>query len=159
MAWREKIKNFWDKRTTREQKILLWWMGGLACFLLYFLAVEPITKRIERLQKTLPDLEATLLSMRSDFAVGQQSVATQVKYTNLRSALFQFLEKHNISGDLRFPETDRAQLRLPEMDITQALDMLQKLRLEVAGRITMLSIKRGRNNGQALIVVEVQRTP
>ena len=77
---------------------------------------------------------------------------------DLRSALFDSLEKQAVSADLRSLSTERAELRFAEMPTQQAIDVLEKLRADSGARVATLSIKRGKSLGLVLIVVEMERS-
>ena len=155
---KEKIMRFWLTQSAREQKFLFIWASLLLCALLYFLVFAPLTQRMARLEKSLPAQEALLFAMRAYATPAASATAAGVASGDLRSALFDSLEKQAVFADLRSLSTERAELRFAEMPTQQAIDVLEKLRADSGARVATLSIKRGKSLGLVLIVVEMERS-
>jgi len=78
---------------------------------------------------------------------------------DLRSALFGALAEKKISAELRALSTRRVEMRLPELPIKEALDLLDTLRQASGARVAVLNVKAEvAPGGPVRLVVELERT-
>lgn len=155
---KKRLAHFWLARTPSERKLLLLWSTAVLGALVYFALISPLYRRIQQLENTLPQLENQLFAMRSQPApVAGKQIAGNVENIDLRSAVFQFIGKQQLTADVRSISADRVELRLPEMPVGEALTLLEKLRQETAARIIVMRMKNNAARDAVQVVVEMER--
>ena len=98
----------------------------MLALLLWFAVVSPLGKRINLLEQRIPELESRLNAMRSQtLAEVQVAGAGSASAADLRSALFRALGDQKISAELRALSSSRVEMRLPELPMNDALDLLE----------------------------------
>ena len=154
-----KILQFWQARSTREQKILLGWAVIVSCSVLYMAVISPLQIRIARLQRSIPTLESQLFAMRGQAL--QSAPGTphlNQSQSDLRTTLFQLISTQKHAIDLRSLSPERVELRLPALPAEEALTLLSKLRRDAQAQITMISLSRDKPDGPVRAVLEMERT-
>lgn len=136
--YKEVVLRYWDSRSGRERKLLLAWGISISLLLLIFGIINPIQQKTASLKKRIPVLEKQLLLMRA------QSQPIPIRPSgnsaDLRSTLFEILARKQISADIRSLSNGQIELRLPAMEIREALTLAQSLRDEPQARIGALQI-------------------
>lgn len=134
----EAIQRYWNSRSERERKLLLAWAVGVSILLVIFGVIVPLQQKTAALQKRIPVLEKQLLLMRAQ----NQTVAARPagNAADLRSTMFEILARKQISADIRSLSNGRIELRLPAMQIREALTLAQSLRDEPQTKISALQI-------------------
>jgi len=136
---------WWSARSTRERTILIVWATVAALLLVWFSVLSPLFRRIDQLEKRVPELESKLYAMRAQPLVGAHAHnATSNSAADLRSTLFRLLADKKVSGELRALSASRVELRLPELPMKDALELLEFLRQESGARIVVLNAKTDR---------------
>jgi len=137
---KDNVVLWWHARSPRERTILLAWVTIATLLLLWFAVLSPLARRIDQLEKRVPELESKLYSMRAQplNAVRAPSAASAA---DLRSTLFRLLADKKISGELRALSALRVELRLPELPMKDALELLEFLRQESGARVVVLNAK------------------
>jgi len=157
---RAKTAAWWQARSRRERTILLIWGVGAAVLLMWFAVLSPLGNRIDQLERLVPELESRLYSMRAQHlneprAQGSGSTSA----ADLRSTLFRLLAERKVSGELRALSASRVELRLPELPMKEALELLEFLRQESGARVVVFSGKTDALPATAShVVVELERT-
>lgn len=132
-----RLRTFWAARNTRERLILA--VGGaIAIVAFYLMAVGSINKRIQVLQRRLPQL--TLDSY--EIATGSKSMPQHAKRAgDLRSDLFKILAEHKMQADLRVVSSTQVEMRLPDQDARTLINALNTLRLAADARVVSLQLR------------------
>jgi len=156
-----KLLLWWQGRSVRERKILLAWGVTVSVLLLWFGLLAPLWQRIATLERRVPALEAQLNKMRARPAATQRTASSgEAAGGDLRSTLFGALAEKKISAELRALSTRRVEMRLPELPIKDALDLLDTLRQASGARVAVLNVKAEAAPGSPVrLVVELERTP
>lgn len=156
-----KISLWWQGLSAREHRILSIW--GLAVFalLLWFAVISPLTNRIHQLESHVPELEARLNAMRAQPLGDVRAKSPNNRPSaDLRSTIFRLLADKKISAELRALSSSRVEMRLPELPMKDALDLLEFLRQESAARVVVFNAKNEAASGNAArLVVELENTP
>ena len=152
---RNKLILWWQGRSERERKILLVWIAIVSLLLLVFGVIEPLSDRITVLEKRIPTLEVQLNKMRSHSGGETRRVQTNQNNGDLRSTLFSLLADKKIQAELRALSSLRTEIRLPQLPIREAIDLLDSLRQESGSRVVILNIKAEATTVQ--IVAELER--
>jgi type II secretory pathway component PulM len=158
-AIRAKTAAWWQGRSSRERTILLAWGGVATILLLWFAVISPLRQRINQLEQRVPELESKLYLMRAHplNEVRVQSVDNK-SAADLRSTLFRLLADKKISAELRALSASRVEMRLPELPMKEALDLLESLRQESGARIVVLNAKTdAASSATSRLVVELER--
>ena len=158
---KEKISFWWQGLSARERRILLIWGLTVAVLFVWFAVVSPLRKRIEQLETRVPELEARLNAMRAQPVDTPRAAGASTKDNlDLRSTLFRLLSDKKISAELRAISNSRVEMRLPELPMKDALDLLDYLRQESAARVVVFNAKTESATGDlSRIVVELERAP
>ena len=158
---KEKISVWWQGLSARERRILLIWGLTVAVLFVWFAVVSPLRKRIEQLETRVPELEARLNAMRAQPVDTPRAAGVSTKDNlDLRSTLFRLLSDKKISAELRAISNSRVEMRLPELPMKDALDLLDYLRQESAARVVVFNTKTESATGDlSRIVVELERAP
>lgn len=157
---KEKISVWWQGLSAREQRILAIWGTTVAVLVLWFAVLSPLRNRIDQLETRVPELEARLNAMRAQPMDTPRAPGTSTKDNfDLRSTLFRLLSDKKISAELRALSNTRVEMRLPELPMKDALDLLDYLRLESAARVVVFNAKTESTAGDSRIVVELERAP
>ena len=158
---REKTKIWWQALSDRERRILLIWASVVGALLLWFAIVAPLQNRNRQLEARIPELESRLNAMRAqptDTHLAQ--VMGNKNGTDLRSNLFRLLSDKKISAELRAISSSRVEMRLPELPMQDALDLLDALRQESSARVVVFNAKTESANSKASrVVVELESRP
>ncbi len=156
---REKLTRRWQTCSSRERVILVCWGLAMLALLLWFAVVSPLGKRINLLEQRIPELESRLNAMRSQtLAEVQVAGAGSASAADLRSALFRALGDQKISAELRALSSSRVEMRLPELPMNDALDLLESLRRESGARIVVVNVNSASDTA-ARLVLEFERSP
>ena len=131
---------WWHARSPRERIILVVWAIAAALLLLWFAVLSPLGRRIDQLEQRVPELESKLYSMRSQ-PLNSPRPASATSAADLRSALYRLLAERKISGELRALSSSRVELRLPELPMHEALELLELLRRESGARVVVFNAK------------------
>jgi type II secretory pathway component PulM len=158
---RENVAVWWQARSSREQKIVLAWGLTATALLLWFAVIAPLGNRIDQLEKRVPELESKLHSMRAQPLNGTRTQGQSSKNAaDLRSTLFRLLADKKINAELRAISSSRVEMRLPELPMKDALDLLEFLRQESGSRIVVLNAKTDTaSRAVSRIVVELEGAP
>ena len=142
---RRKLSLWWTTCSPRERTLLRVWTPVMLALVLWFAVVAPLSRRTEQLERRIPELEMRLNAMRSQSRVepgaGSPSgiaggaAAKGGTAADLRSALFRALGDRKISAELRALSSSRVEMRLPELAMKDALDLLTALRRETGARV------------------------
>ncbi len=156
-----KLLLWWQGRSVRERKILLAWSVTVSVLLLWFGSIAPLVHRIATLEQRVPALEAQLNKMRAGTVVAQRKASfSEAASGDLRSTLFGALAEKKTSAELRALSSARVEMRLPELPIKDALDLLDALRQASGARVAVLNVKAEAAPGSPVrLVVELERTP
>lgn len=132
-----RLHAFWAARNTRERLILA--AGGIiAIVAFYLMAVGSINKRIQVLQRRLPQL--TLDSY--EIATGSKALPQRARRAgDLRSDLFKILAEHKLQADLRVVSTSQVEMRLPDQDARTLINTLNTIRLAADAHIVSLQLR------------------
>ena len=158
---KEKISVWWQGLSAREQRILAIWGTTVALLVLWFAVVSPLRNRIAQLETRVPELEARLNAMRAQPIDTPRAAGASTKDNlDLRSTLFRLLSDKKTSAELRALSNSRVEMRLPELPMKDALDLLDYLRQESASRVVVFNAKTESATGDlSRIVVELERAP
>jgi len=155
---KEKAMLWWHARSPRERAILLAWAIIATILLLWFAVLSPLGRRIDQLEKRVPELESKLYAMRAQ-PPGPARAPSATSAADLRSTLFGLLAEKKISGELRALSASRVELRLPELPMKEALELLEFLRRESGARVVVVNAKTDPAPATASrLVVELERT-
>lgn len=156
-----KLFLWWQGRSTRERVILQVWSVTVSLLLLWFGLLAPLVHRIATLEQRVPALEAQLNKMHARSVATQRPAgAAEAAGGDLRSTLFGELAEKKLSAELRALSTTRVEMRLPELPIKDALDLLGTLRQASGARVAVLNVKAEAAAGSPVrLVVELERTP
>jgi type II secretory pathway component PulM len=160
---KSKLALWWNACSSRERRLLVAWSLAAVALLLWFAVVSPLGRRIDQLEKRVPELETRLNAMRSQAlsdlpAQGRASAASSKTAADLRSTLFRAIGERKISAELRALSSSRVEMRLPELAMNDALDLLEHLRSESGARIVVLNAS-APAGAAARLVVEFERAP
>lgn len=152
---------WWNERTVRERQILLAWSVVVGLLLIWFGLLSPLGKRIATLEKRVPALEAQLTAMRArPVAAPRAPSASGAANEDLRSTLYGVLAERKLNAELRALSSARVEMRLPELPMSEALELLDLLRKEAGARVVVLNVRTEAAPGAASrIVVELERAP
>ena len=158
---KEKISVWWQGLSAREQRVLAIWATTVALLVLWFAVLSPLRNRIEQLEIRVPELEARLNTMRAQPLDIQRAAGASTKDNlDLRSTLFRLLSDKKTSAELRALSNSRVEMRLPELPMKDALDLLDYLRQESTARVVVFNAKTESATGDlSRIVVELERAP
>ena len=131
---------WWHARSPRERIILVVWAIAATLLLLWFAVLSPLARRIDQLEQRVPELESKLYSMRAQ-PLNSSRPASAASAADLRSTLYRLLADRKISGELRALSASRVELRLPELPMKDALELLEFLRQESGARVVALNAK------------------
>jgi type II secretory pathway component PulM len=155
----------WEALSRRERSILLTWSLAVLVLLLWLAIVSPLGRRIDLLEQRIPELEAQLNAMRSqalnDLPVQAANGTNGKGAADLRSTLFRALGDKKISAELRALSSSRVEMRLPEMAMSEAVDLLEYLRSESASRIVVINVINVSTaiGAASRLVLEFERAP
>ena len=156
---RKKITRRWQTCSSRERVILVCWGLAMLALLLWFSVISPLGKRINHLEQRIPELESRLNAMRSQtLAEVHVAGAGSATAADLRSTLFRTLGERKISAELRALSSSRVEVRLPELPMNDALDLLESLRRESGARIVVVNVN-SVSGTAARLVLEFERSP
>lgn len=151
---------FWLQRSSSERKLLLGWAVIMTATLFYFAVAAPLSSRLQRLARSIPQLEAQHLAMRAQPPRTSARPATGIApSTDLRSAVFEFLSQQQLSADVRSLSATRVELRLPALPSERALTLLQQVREQSSAHVVVISLKPGTSAGTVQVVAEMERQP
>ena len=154
----KKLLLWWSARTQRERLILLVWGGVMSLLLLWLAVLSPLQQRVRVLEKRVPQLEAKFneLRYRSADKASVRSSAGKASQ-DLRSELFRLLADKKISAELRAISNSRVEMRLPELPLSEAIDLLMALRQESGARIGVFNLRNEKpDGGMVNIIVEFE---
>jgi len=156
-----KLLLWWQGRSVRERKILMAWSVAVTVLLLWFGLIAPLWQRIATLERRVPELETQLNKMRArPVAIQRTAPSGDAAGGDLRSTLFGALAERKISAELRALSAARVEMRLPELPVKDALDLLDALRQASGARVAVLNVKAEAAPGSPVrLVVELERTP
>jgi type II secretory pathway component PulM len=155
---RAKAAAWWHARSRREHRILLAWSVAAAVLLVWFGVLSPLLKRIDQLEMRVPKLESRLQAMRAQ-PLNETRVQgkSRTSAADLRSTLFRALADRKISGELRALSASRVELRLPELPMKEALELLEFLRQESGARVVVFTARTDASPAAASrVVVELE---
>ncbi|MFT3960302.1 type II secretion system protein GspM [Propionivibrio sp.] len=157
----EHLLPWWQGRSVRERRLLAVWVAAVAVLSLGFGVVAPLVQRIAVLENRIPELERLLTRMRAQPpAVKGAAAAAPPSGEDLRSALYGQLAERKLSAELRALSPTRVEMRLPELPMQDALDLLDALRRQTGARVAVFGAKSDGAAGQAArLVVELERAP
>jgi type II secretory pathway component PulM len=156
----QKLGQWWLGRSERERRILAAWAATVVVLSLWFGVCAPLFQRIDFLEKKVPELEMLLNRMRTQSPAVKSAGGAVVKQSNedLRSVLFGQLAERKISAELRALSPTRVEMRLPEMPMQEAFEILDALRQETGSHVAVFGARSGASSsGSARIVVELER--
>jgi type II secretory pathway component PulM len=155
---RAKAAAWWQARSRREQIIVLAWSVAAAALLVWFAVLSPLFKRIDQLEKRVPELESKLQAMRAQpLNETRAQGKSRSSAADLRSTLFRALAERKISGELRALSASRVELRLPELPMREALELLEFLRQESGARVVVFTARTDASAAAASrVVVELE---
>jgi type II secretory pathway component PulM len=155
----QKLEQWWQERSERERRILVVWATTVAVLLLWFGVCAPLFQRINVLEKRVPELEMLLNRMRTQAPVVKSvGAAVAPSGEDLRSVLYGQLAERKITAELRALSPTRVEMRLPEMPIKNALEILDALRQETGSHVAVFGARsEASSSGTARIVVELER--
>ena len=158
---KKKISVWWQGLSTREQRIFIIWGLTVAVLFVWFAIVSPLRNRIDQLETRVPELEARLNAMRAQAVDTPRAQGASTKDNlDLRSTIFRLLSDKKISAELRALSNSRVEMRLPELPMKDALNLLDYLRAESAARVVVFNAKTESAAGDlSRIVVELERAP
>ena len=137
---KDKALLWWQGRSPRERVILLAWAIVASVLLLWFAVLSPLGRRIDQLEQRVPELESKLYSMRSQPLAAPRAPGA-ASAADLRSTLYRLLADKKISGELRALSSSRVELRLPELPMSEAIELLEFLRQQSGARVVVFSAK------------------
>jgi type II secretory pathway component PulM len=158
----QKLWQWWQERSAREHRILVVWVVAAALLLLWFGVCAPLIQRIAVLEKRVPELETLLNRMQARSSAGRSAtgIVAQQSGEDLRSVLYGQLAERAISAELRALSPTRVEMRLPEMPMKDALDVLDVMRQQTGARVAVFGLRSdGSSSGTAHVVVELERNP
>jgi type II secretory pathway component PulM len=156
----QKLWQWWRERSERERRILAVWVAVVVALSLWFGAYAPLMQRIAVLERRVPELEMLLNRMRMQPSAGADTATAAARQTgeDLRSVLYSQLAERSISAELRALSSARVEMRLPEMPMREALDVLDFLRRQTGARVAVFGARSdGSPGGPVRIVVELER--
>jgi len=158
--FQQKLQPWWRERSRRERAVLLAWVAAVAVLALWFGVCAPLFQRIAVLERRVPELELQLNRMRIQPSAGKSAAAASVPQSgeDLRSVLYARLAERKISAELRALSPTRVEMRLPQMPMRDALEILDALRRQAGARVAVFSARNDEAAGAtARIVVELER--
>ena len=139
---KDKARLWWQARSPRERVILLAWAVAATLLLLWFGVLSPLARRIDQLEQRIPELEAKLSAMRAQQPAGGAAPAPRAtSAADLRSTLYRLLADKKVSGELRALSSSRVELRLPELPMPAALELIEFLRQQSGARVVVFNAK------------------
>ncbi|MDR1936304.1 MAG: type II secretion system protein M [Candidatus Accumulibacter sp.] len=162
MPIQQKLGQWWQERSGRERRILAAWLAAVALLALWFGVCAPLFQRIAALEKRVPELEMLLNRMRARPSAGKSvaDAAARPGGEDLRSVLYAQLAESGISAELRALSPTRVEMRLPEMPVKEALDVLDAMRQQAGARVAVFGARSdGSASGTARVVVELESAP
>ena len=160
----QKLQSWWQGRSVWEHRVFVAWAAAVAVLALWFGAFAPLFQRIATLERRVPELETQLNRMRAQPLAGKgaggvaAAVAPQTG-EDLRSTLYGQLAERKISAELRALSPTRVEMRLPEMPMQDALELLDILRRQSGTRVAAFGARSDVASGKAArVVVELERT-
>ena len=162
---KQRLTLWWTRCSSRERTLLLSWTLVVLALLLWFAVLAPLNARIDQLERRLPELSTRLAAMRSQplperTAPGAARATGNNTAADLRSTLFRVLSEKKVSAELRALSPSRVEMRLPELPMPDALDLLDTLRREAAARIVVFNAKtESAASTGARLLVEFERAP
>ncbi len=153
----KKLILWWRTRTQRERLILLVWGSVMLLLFLWLAVLSPLNQRVQQLEKRIPQLESKFNELRYRSA---ERAATRPKAgkasQDLRSDLFRLLADKKISAELRAISNTRVEIRLPELSLAEAIDVLQMLRQESGARISVFNLRNEKTGSAVNIIAEFE---
>lgn len=137
---KDKALLWWQARSPRERAILLAWAVAATVLLLWFAVLSPLARRIDQLEQRVPELESKLYAMRAQ-PPGASRAPRATSAADLRSTLYRLLADKKISGELRALSSSRVELRLPELPMKDAFELLEFLRQQSGARVVVFNAK------------------
>ena len=137
---KDKALLWWSARSPRERTILMLWAIVATLLLVWFGVLSPLSRRIAQLEQRVPELEAKLYSMRAQPLVAPRAPSA-ASAADLRSTLYRLLADKKISGELRALSSSRVELRLPELPMKDALELLESLRQQSGARVVVFNAR------------------
>lgn len=167
---KRKLSLWWSTCSARERTLLMVWTPVMLALALWFAVVAPLSRRIDQLERRIPELDMRLNAMRSQSRVdaaaggssesGRGGAANGKTAADLRSALFRALGDRKISAELRALSSSRVEMRLPELPMKDALDLLAALRRETGSRVVAFNASsEPAGRATARLLVEFENTP
>ena len=138
---KDKAQLWWQARSPRERVILLVWAVAATVLLLWFAVLSPLARRIDQLEQRIPELEAKLSAMRAQQPAGAARAPRATSAADLRSTLYRLLADKKVSGELRALSSSRVELRLPELPMPVALELIEFLRQQSGARVVVFNAK------------------
>lgn len=156
----DRILLCWHTLPDRERKILAIWGAVAALLVVWFGLLSPLAQRIVALEKRVPALELQLNRMRARPLDSVRPIRSPGEAAgDLRSLVFGLLAERKINAELRALSTSRVEMRLPEMPVREALDLIDGLRQESGARVAQLNMQTEAHGAAARVVVELERGP
>lgn len=156
----EKTTAWWRERSERERRILVPWAVAVTVLAFWFGFWHPLSERIAVLEKRASELARVLNHMHAQAASPRAAVAAQAAGEDLRGALYARIAERGIGAELRAHSPSRVEMRLPEMPLPEALEILDTLRQQTSARVAAFSARRDESSGQDVrVVVELERHP
>ena len=137
---KDKALLWWHARSPRERTILGLWAIVATLLLVWFGVLSPLSRRIAQLEQRVPELEAKLYSMRAQPLAAPRAPGA-ASAADLRSTLYRLLADKKISGELRALSSSRVELRLPELPMKDALELLESLRQQSGARVVVFNAR------------------
>lgn len=157
---KKKLLLWWNVCSSRERTLLTGWALAMVALLCWLGLVSPLGKRIDQLERRIPELETRLNAMRSQAlnTLPTPSGAASPRAADLRSALFRTLSEQKISAELRALSSSRVELRLPELPMKDALDLLEILRRESGARVVVFNASAA-SSAKSRLLLEFESAP
>ena len=137
---KDKALLWWNARSPRERTILVLWTTVATFLLVWFAVLSPLGRRIDQLEQRVPELESKLYAMRAQ-PLGPARAPSAASAADLRSTLYRLLADKKISGELRALSSSRVELRLPELPMSEAVELLEFLRQQSGARVVVFNAK------------------
>jgi type II secretory pathway component PulM len=138
---KDKALFWWHARSPRERAILFAWAIVACVLLLWFAVLSPLGRRIDQLEQRVPELESKLYAMRAQPLAASGAARVASSAADLRSSLYSLLADKKVSGELRALSSSRVELRLPELPMKDALELLEFLRQQSGARVVVFNAK------------------
>lgn len=156
----QKFQPWWQGCSRWERHLLATWTIVAAALALWFGGLAPLFSRVAVLERRIPELEIQLNRMRAPPPAGRAAaVAVPQPSEDLRSVIYGQLAKHKISAELRALSPVRVEMRLSEMPLPEALELLDNLRRQSGARVAVFNVRgTATDGGLVRIVAELERT-